>query len=67
MSVFLSETDMANLYVWVVATEITLNFYKYQTALYKFFYQWIISAGSSFIKVVININKTLRLWSLMRL
>ena len=61
MSVFLSETDMGNLYVWVVATEITLNFYKYQTALYKFFYQWTISAAQGQISLKWWLTLT-RLW-----
>ena len=37
MSVFMSDIDMAKFYVQLVAREMTLNFYKYNTEMCKIF------------------------------
>ena len=43
----------------MVTMEMTLNLYKYQTVLYKFFYQCTIRAGSSFIN---PLNLKIKIW-----
>ena len=43
MSVFISDIDKAKLNVWAVATEMTSNFYKCNTALYKIFIHGLLA------------------------